>query len=128
MLPVGGVQSGPAVSPLLEEDAQLDAVRGELLQHLAGEVIGAVRRPNIRPAGPVRLRPAAGASGFGEPAASAGRQGGQAEQKRRSQTGRPVSLSYPTAVPPLESTRPWRSGRRRLSLLSDAAEGQKVPL
>lgn len=87
MLPVGGVQSGPAVSPLLEEDAQLDAVRGELLQHLAGEVIGAIRRPNIRPAGPVRLRPAAGASGFGEPAASAGRQGGQAEQKRRSQTG-----------------------------------------
>ena len=28
VLPVGGVQSGPAVSPLLEEDAQLDAVRG----------------------------------------------------------------------------------------------------
>ena len=87
VFPAGGVQTGPAVCPLLEEDAQLDTVRGQLVQHLAGEGIGAVRRSNIRTSGCVLLRPAAGASAFGEPAAPAGRQNGQAEQKHSGQTG-----------------------------------------
>ena len=67
----GGVQSGPAVSPSWKRTPSW-TLSGELLQHLAGEVIGAIRSSKYPPL-PVRsaFRPAAGASGFGEPAASA---------------------------------------------------------
>ena len=110
---------------------------GQLVQHLAGEGIGAVRRSNIRTSGRVLLRPAAGASAFGEPAAPAGRQNGQAEQKHSGQTGgqqpgrppnsRTGQLTMSHSTPSLNR---YGSGgpRRRLSFLSDASEGEKVPL
>ncbi len=80
-------------------DPQLDAVRGELIQHLAGEGIGAVRRPNVRASGRVCLCPGISCSAFGEPAAPAGRQGRQAEQKGGGQTGGQTGGQQPGAPP-----------------------------
>lgn len=49
MLPPGGIQAGGAVGARLKEDSQLGAAWWELIQHLTGKGVGAVRGLNVSP-------------------------------------------------------------------------------